>query len=231
MTKLRVLIVDDHPMMRAALRAAVDAEPDLEVVGEAANGRQAVQQFRALRPAVTVMDLYLPSQDGLQATAEIVAADPAARILMLTSATEDSKVKVALQAGALGYVLKDAPPEEFLDGLREVASGRLFLPAAVAAKLAASLRPDRHAQADLSQLALPALTPREREVLALLGEGLSNAAIAERLSLSESTVRVHLFHLLRKLNLEDRNQAIVYALKTKPSEGPAPNSPVALTPK
>jgi DNA-binding NarL/FixJ family response regulator len=223
MVKLRVLIVDDHPMMRAALRAAVDAEPDLEVAGEAANGRQAVQQYLALRPAVTVMDLYLPSQDGLQATAEIVAADPAARILMLTSATEDSKVKAALQAGALGYILKDAPPEEFLDGLREVAGGRLFLPAAVAAKLAASLRPSHRVPAEPSQPTPPALTPREQEVLALLGEGMSNTAIAEHLSLSESTVRVHLFHLLRKLNLEDRNQAIVYALKTKSGGGLAPH--------
>jgi DNA-binding NarL/FixJ family response regulator len=187
----------------------VDAEPDLTGAGEAANGRQAVQRYLALRPAVTVMDLYLPLQDGLQATAEIIAADPGARILFFTSSTEDSKVGAAMQAGALGYVLKDAPREEFLEGVRRVAAGRVFLPADSASKLAASLRP-----AEPAAPAAANLTQREQAVLTLVGEGLSNAAIAHRLGLSEATVRVHLFRLLGKLGLQDRNQAIVYVQKT-----------------
>jgi DNA-binding NarL/FixJ family response regulator len=210
MPKIRVLIVDDHPMMRTALAAAVEAEPDLEVAGEAVNGKQAAQRYLALRPDVTVMDLYLPLQDGLQATAEIIAADPAARIIFLTSSTEDSKVSAALQAGALGYLLKDAPREEFLEGVREVAAGRVFLPAAAASKLAPSLHPVEPAAP-----ATTSLTRREQDVLTLVGEGLSNAAIAHRLGLSEATVRVHLFNLLRKLGLEDRNQAIVYMQAAK----------------
>jgi NarL family two-component system response regulator LiaR len=214
MKTIRVLIVDDHPMMREALRNALSAEADLEVAGEAVNGAQAVQRTLFLQPDVVVMDLYLPVKDGLQATAEILDAWPEARILVITSSTEDEKVLAAVQAGALGYLLKDASRRQFVDGVKAVARGELYLPPGVAEKLARGVRGARAAAGARPQPGgqpPPALTGREAEVLGLLGEGLANAEIAARLGLSESTVRVHVHNLLEKLNLETRSQAIVYA--------------------
>jgi NarL family two-component system response regulator LiaR len=210
MKAIRVLVIDDHPMMRESMRMAVEVEPDMRVVGEAANGQQAVQLALTLRPDVIVMDLFLPVQDGIAATAEIIAHNPEARILAMTSARDDEQVKAAIQAGAVGYILKDASRVQFLQGVREVACGRTFLPPDVVTKLANSLRHSHHTSVpDLHTTEL--LTRRQQEVLALLGEGLSNQAIAERLTLSESTVRVHIYNILNRLDLEDRNQAIVYA--------------------
>jgi DNA-binding NarL/FixJ family response regulator len=212
MSPIRVLVVDDHPMMREALCAALEAEPDLEVVGEATNGHQAVLRTLALKPDVIVMDLYLPGKDGVAAIAEIIARYPEARILVVTSSTEDEKVMAAVQAGAIGYLLKNAPRATFIHGVREVARGNSFMPPEVAAKLARQMCRRETGPAVPDDPVEP-LTPREKEVLSLLGEGMSNHAIALTLSLSESTVRVHVYNILGKLGLEDRNQAIVYALR------------------
>jgi DNA-binding NarL/FixJ family response regulator len=210
MQTIRILIVDDHPMMREAMRTAIEDEEDLELAGEAANGQQAILRALALKPDVIVMDLYLPGKDGVAASAEILASNPGARILIVTSSQEDEKVVAAIQAGARGYLLKDAPRRQFLQGIREVARGNLFLPPEIAEKLARGVRQDRLQEADRPPNT--PLTRREQEVLVYLGEGLSNRAIADALSLSESTVRVHLYNLMGKLGLESRSQAIVYAL-------------------
>jgi NarL family two-component system response regulator LiaR len=212
MKPIRIMIVDDHPMMREALRAAIEVEPDMQVAGEAANGQQAVFDALTLRPDVIVMDLYLPVKDGVEAISEIVSQWPSARILAITSSNDDAKVVAAVEAGAIGYLLKDVSREQFLFGVREVARGETVLPPDVATRLARGIRRKHLANASDGESVRP-LTRREREVLALLGQGLSNQAIAQQLVLSESTVRVHVYNILHKLSLADRNQAIVYALR------------------
>jgi DNA-binding NarL/FixJ family response regulator len=210
--KIRVLIVDDHPLFREALCSAVEAEEEYMVIGQVCDGGQAVTSALELKPDVIIMDLNLPVKSGVQAIAEILAMDPDARILAITSAIEDEKVFSAVQAGASGYILKDASRDQFMLGLKEVAAGNQFLPSDVAAKLARSVRQKKTAEMEGDQ-PHELLTAREKEILILLGEGHSNKTIAQKLFLSESTVRVHLFNILVKLKLEDRNQAIVYALK------------------
>ena len=211
MKKISILIVDDHPMLREALRGVIEMEDDMEVIAEAGNGQQGVARALALKPDVIVMDLYLPIMDGITAIGEIMAANPAARILAITSSTEDEMVVATVQAGASGYLLKDASGELFISALRQVAQGMLFFPPAVSEKMARGMR-QRSTHEREKAVANP-LTRREQEILELLGDGLSNSLIAARLYLSESTVRVHIFNLLGKLHLQDRNQAIVYALK------------------
>lgn len=216
MKSIRILLVDDHPMMREALRVVLEIEPAMQVVAEAADGQQAIQYALALQPDVIVLDLYLPVKDGIEVIAEILDQQPQARILAITSSTSDERVVAAIQAGAMGYLLKDASREEFLRGVREVAAGNTFLPPDVAAKLARGVRHSRNPLPQNDSLVEP-LTPREQEVLALLSEGLSNRAIAGRLHLSGSTVRVHVSNILGKLGLENRNQAIVYVLRQERS--------------
>jgi DNA-binding NarL/FixJ family response regulator len=211
MKKISILIVDDHPMLREALRGAIEMEDDMEVVAEAGNGPQGVARALALKPDVIVMDLYLPIMDGITAVGEIMAANPAARILAITSSTEDEMVVATVQAGASGYLIKDASRDQFIIALRQVAQGKLFFPPEISEKMARGMR--QHSVQEREEVVLTPLTRREQEVLDLLGEGLSNALIAARLHLSESTVRVHIFNLIDKLHLTDRNQAIVYALK------------------
>jgi two-component system, NarL family, response regulator LiaR len=212
--KIRVLIVDDHPLFREALCSAVEAEEEYMVIGQVCDGGQAVTSALELKPDVIIMDLNLPVKSGVQAIAEILAMDPDARILAITSAIEDEKVFSAVQAGASGYILKDASRDQFMHGLKEVAAGNQFLPPEVSAKLARSVRQKKTAEMEGEQHH-ELLTTREKEILILLGEGHSNKTIAQKLFLSESTVRVHLFNILVKLKLEDRNQAILYAIKQK----------------
>lgn len=215
MSKIRILIVDDHPLMREALRAAIVAEDDLEVVGQAPGGAEAVQLARGLEPDLTIMDLLMPGTDGLQAIAAIHAERPQARILAFTSSTDESKVLAAVQAGALGYILKDAHREELLSAIRQVSQGHAYLPSAVALKLIHGVR---HPPAELpptpeGEVPLGRLTARQKEVLELLTQGLSTQEVAAKLVLSEATVRSHIFHLLGALGLENRRQAVAHVLR------------------
>jgi DNA-binding NarL/FixJ family response regulator len=239
---IRVLVVDDHPLMREALVAALEGEPDLLVAGAANNGVQALQSFRNLRPDVVIMDLMMPVRDGVAATRDILAEDPNARVLVLTSAVGDERLVQALTAGALGYLLKDAEREEILEGVRKVAQGELFLPAQAAGKLVRAIQQGGPGTAsagtvpagtvsagmmpgammsgammsgDMTHLPLaeegtPLLSPRQLDVLALAAEGLSDAEIAARLVLSESTVRVHFHHIIEKLGAADRAAALAW---------------------
>ncbi len=207
---LRVLVVDDHPLMREALRMAIEDEPDMQIVGEATNGVEAVQQALALNPDVTVMDLFLPKKSGLEAIAEISTANPHTRILVLTSSADENMVHAAIQAGVLGYLLKDSKRLELLRAIREVGQGNSYLSPDVAVKLANGVR--RRGKPNTPPLVEP-LTEREQEVLKLVGQGASNREIAQKLSLTEGTVRTHVHNILGKLGLTNRNQAILFAVR------------------
>lgn len=204
---IRVLVVDDHPLMRDALASALQGEPDLVVAGLASNGQQALHSYLALQPDVVIMDLMMPVRDGVAATADILAHDAAARILVLTSAVGDDRVVQALAAGAQGYLLKDAERDQILEGVRRVAGGELFLPPESAGKLVRALQQGGNPAAVLSS---PLLSPRQLDVLSLAAGGLSDAQIAGRLILSESTVRVHFHHIIEKLGVIDRAAAITW---------------------
>ena len=227
MNKIRILIVDDHPLMREALRAAIVAEDDLEVVGQAPGGAEAVPLARALQPDLTIMDLLMPGTDGLQAITAIHAEMPHARILAFTSSTEESKVLAAVQAGALGYILKDAQREELLAAIRQVSRGHAYLPSAVALKLIHSVQRRQTELPPASDVPLERLTTRQIEVLELLTQGLSTQEVAAKLVLSEATVRSHIFHLLGALGLENRRQAVQHILRRGGTGKlpPAPPSP------
>ncbi len=207
---IRILVVDDHPMMREALCAAIQDEEDMQVIGEATNGIEAVHQARALAPDVTIMDMFLPGKSGLEAIAEIKAQDPAARILVLTSSTDENMVLAAVQAGVLGYLLKDSHRVQLLQAIRSVSQGQSFLSPDVAQKLASGVR--RQGKQATPPPVEP-LTDRERQVLKLIGQGASNREIAQKLSLTEGTVRTHVHNILGKLGLANRNQALLYAVR------------------
>jgi two-component system, NarL family, response regulator LiaR len=207
--KLRVLVVDDHPLMRRALCDLIADESDLSVVGEAADGEAAVELAATLHPDLIVLDLLLPRKDGLTVARELTATHPSAHILALTSSSDREMVAAAIEAGVLGYVIKEVQPEELLHALREVGHGREYIPPALAFRLAR--------QPVTPELSTTPLTPREQEVLRLLGHGDSNRDIARQLSISEHTVRAHVFHLLNKLGLENRAQAALYAAKHFPA--------------
>jgi len=210
MSLIRILIVDDHPLMRSALRAAFETEPDMQVAGEAVNGQQAVEMALAWQPDVVVMDLLMPVRDGLSAIAALRQHNPDTRILALTSSIDDRNVEAAVQAGALGYLRKDVQRVELAQAVREVANGRVYLPPAVTDSLVRRMR--RPAEAPAATLSEP-LTEREHEALDLLAQGCSNREIAEAMRVSEGTVRTHVHNTLRKLGLKHRGQAILYALQ------------------
>ncbi len=198
---IRVLIVDDHLVVRAGLTTILGAALDIEVVGEAADGREAVARYAALRPDAVLMDLRMPGMDGVAAITAIRRDDPAARVVVLTMYEGDVDIHRALTAGAIGYLLKDTPAADLFAAVRSAAVGRRALPAAVALALA-----EYTPRIDL--------TEREVEVLRLVALALSNAEIAERLVLTEATVKTHVSSILRKLGLRDRVQAVVYAYET-----------------
>jgi two-component system, NarL family, response regulator LiaR len=205
---IRLLIADDHPIVRKGLAALMDEQPDIQVVAEASDGREAIAAAREFQPDVILLDLMMPNVDGLAAIIKIKRDQPDARILVLTSYFEDDQVFPAIKAGALGYLLKDSAPQELLHAIREIARGQSALHPAIALKV---IRELNHSS-DLPPTTDP-LTPRELEVLTLLGQGLSNAEIAARLTISERTVGTHISNILGKLHLASRTQAALYALR------------------
>jgi DNA-binding NarL/FixJ family response regulator len=213
-TRLRVLVVDDDDLMRAGLRAVLSSDESIEVVGEAADGRQAVEQTRLLAPDVVLMDVRMPTLDGIAATRQIVAAGPRARILVLTTFSDDDYVLGALAAGASGFLLKRTRPEQLIDAIHTVADGDCLLSPTVTRTVIARVAQSRAALDPATQRRLRTLTPRERDVLELVARGLSNAEIAATLVVEESTVKTHMKRILAKLDLRDRVQAVVLAYES-----------------
>jgi len=209
---VRVLLVDDQLLVRSGLKMIVDAQPDLEVVGEAADGREALEAFHRLKPDVIVMDIRMPHLDGVEATRRLAGPESPyrARVLILTTFDLDEYVYDALCAGAAGFMLKDAPPSELVNGIRVVADGDALLAPSVTRRLIASyvhkVSPKPRVQAGIDQL-----TDREVEVLKLVAKGLANAQIAEALVVGETTVKTHVARLLDKLELQNRVQAAILA--------------------
>lgn len=207
---IRVLVVDDQALVRSGFRMMLEAEDDIEVIGEAADGKEAIDRHRVLRPDVVVMDVRMPEMDGVEATRLInEQAGDRARILIVTTFDLDDYVHTALRAGASGFLLKDAPPEQLVDAVRVVAAGDALLAPSVTRRLIERFT-DEPAQA-APPIELDQLTEREREVLQEVAKGSSNAEIAEALFVSETTVKTHVGHLLSKLGLRDRVQAVVWA--------------------
>jgi DNA-binding NarL/FixJ family response regulator len=208
---IRVLVADDQSMIRAGFRLLLAREPDIDVVAEASNGVEAVQQAARFSPTVVLMDIRMPELDGIQATRQILAAEPAARILILTTFDLDEYVYEALEAGASGFVLKDDPPEQLIAALRTVAAGDALLSPAVTKsvirKFAQLPRPERPKAVD-------ELTARELDIFRLMADGLSNGEISQRLFIGDTTVKTHVTHILQKLGLRDRVQAVVLAYQT-----------------
>jgi DNA-binding NarL/FixJ family response regulator len=207
MTPIRVLLCDDQALVRSGFRMILDARPDLEVVGEAEDGVEAVEQTRALNPDVVLMDVRMPNLDGIGATRQVVSSGSTARVLILTTFDPDEYVYEAIRAGASGFLLKDVEPEELADAIRVVAAGNALLGSTVTQRLL-----ERFAgSAPVRAPSLDELTERELEILRLVAEGLSNAEIAERLFVSEATVKSHVSSVLRKLGVRDRVQAVIAA--------------------
>jgi len=208
---VRVLVADDQSMVRAGFRMLLSREQDVEVVAEASNGREAVEAAARFRPTVVLMDIRMPELDGLQATRRILADDDTARILILTTFDLDEYIYEALRAGASGFVLKDDPPEQLLAAIRTVAAGDALLSPAVTKRVIRQFaripRPSPPRQLD-------ELTERELDVFRLIARGLSNAEIGQQLYISDTTVKTHITHILQKLGLRDRVQAVVLAYET-----------------
>ena len=201
MPRVRIVLADDHPIVRSGLTSVLASQPDCEVVGEAGDGEAAIALARALAPDVVLMDLRMPGVDGVEATRRIAREDPRVRVLVLTTYASDAAVLQAVAAGAVGYLLKDAPPEELFRAVRAVARGERYLAPAATARLVAHHQRPRGA-----------LTARERDVLEQLARGASNKAIAARLGISEPTVKAHLVHVFEKLGADSRTAAVRAAL-------------------
>jgi DNA-binding NarL/FixJ family response regulator len=210
---LDVLIVDDQALVRAGFRMILEAEPDFRVVGEAANGLVAVEEARRLQPDIVLMDVRMPEMDGIEATRRLLADGDGPKVVMLTTFDMDEYVYGALQAGASGVLLKDTPPEQLVAGIRSVASGdSLLAPSVTRRMIEEFVRRPRTTSAPPS--VVTDLTAREREVLQLIARGMSNAEIAEAFVVSETTVKTHVTHVLMKLGLRDRVQAVVFAYES-----------------
>jgi len=205
---IRVLVADDQSMVRAGFRMLLTGEQDIEVVAEASNGREAVAMAERFNPAVVLMDIRMPEIDGLEATRRILAANQAARILILTTFGLDEYVYEALRAGASGFVLKDDPAEQLISAVRTVAAGNALLSPAITKRV---IRQSTRITRPAPPKELGELTEREREILRLIATGLSNAEIGRGLYISETTVKTHVTHILQKLGLRDRVQAVVLA--------------------
>jgi DNA-binding NarL/FixJ family response regulator len=208
---ISILVADDQALMRTGFRMILDAQEDLEVVGEAIDGADAVRQFERLGPDVVVMDVRMPTMDGIEATRRLKQREPPARVLILTTFDLDEYVYEALRAGASGFLLKDRPPEELVAAVRVVASGDALLAPSVTRRLIEEFARRTPAA---TRDELHELTDREREVLVLIARGLSNAEIAKALYVAETTVKTHVGHVLSKLRLRDRAQAVVLAYES-----------------
>jgi DNA-binding NarL/FixJ family response regulator len=219
---VRVLIVDDDDLMRAGLRGVLAEDPEIELAGEAADGRQAVHRARVTQPDVVLMDVRMPDLDGISATRELLAATPELKVMIVTTFEQDDYIFGALRAGASGFLLKRTRPEDLVAAIHTVAAGEALLSPSVTSRVVARMagepEPDAGRDARLSEL-----TAREREVLVLVARGLSNAEIAAELVIEESTVKTHVKRILMKLRLRDRIQAVIFAYEsglTRP--GPRP---------
>lgn len=216
--KIRVLIVDDHAMVRQGLRTFLELQDTptlpIEVTGEAANGIEAVKLAKQTQPDIVLLDLVMPEMDGLQATPKIIAASPQSRVIILTSFGEEDKVLPAIRAGAQGYLLKDIPPTELVQAVREAYQGKVQLHPEIAKKLMMLAVAREAPTVDRTAPELEnGLTDREQDVLQLIADGMNNREIAEKLVISEKTVKTHVSNILSKLNLDDRTQAAIYALR------------------
>ncbi|HUN60894.1 MAG TPA: response regulator transcription factor [Candidatus Sulfotelmatobacter sp.] len=199
-TRIQILCVDDHPLVREGLAAVINSQPDMVLLAQASNGKEALQEFRMKQPDVTLMDLRLPGQSGIDAVIAIRNEFPDARIIMLTTFEGDVEIQRALEAGARGYLLKSMPPKELLEVIRQVHTGKKRIPAQIAAQLAEHLSDE-------------ALTGREIEVLSQIAGGNRNRDIAEKLFITEETVKVHIKHIMEKLGASDRTQAVAIGIR------------------
>ncbi|MYV97353.1 response regulator transcription factor [Streptomyces sp. SID3343] len=215
---IRVILVDDQPLLRTGFRMILEAEPDIAVVGEAADGEQAVEQVRALQPDVVLMDIRMPRMDGVEATRRIAGSgregESQARVLVLTTFDLDEYVVEALRAGASGFLLKDVPADDLVTAIRVIAEGEALLAPSITRRLLDMYAARLPSAEDPTPDTLAMLTEREVEVLRLVARGMSNAEIAAELYVSETTVKTHVGHVLTKLGLRDRVQAAVYAYES-----------------
>jgi len=205
--RVRLVIADDHPVVRQGLRAFLETQPEVEILGEAVDGEDAVSQVERLLPDIVLMDVVMPKIDGIEAIRRIRAISPSTQAIVLTSFADDEKIVAAVRAGAAGYLLKDARPQELIDAIRAVARGEALLAPTVAARLLREL--SRPSEDEASSI----LTARELDVLRLIASGRSNKEIAIDLVLSEKTVKTHVSNILAKLHLADRTQAALYAVR------------------
>ena len=211
---LGVLIADDQALVRAGFRMILESETDLEVVGEAADGREAIEETARLQPDVVLMDVRMPELDGIEAARQLLASNGSAKVVMLTTFDLDEYVYEALRAGASGFLLKDVPPEQLVAGIRAVASGDALLAPSITRRVIEAFVQTPPPAAREQHSKLEELTTRELDVLKLLARGLSNAEIAAELVVSDTTVKTHVAHILMKLDQRDRVQAVVFAYET-----------------
>jgi len=211
---IRIVIADDQTLVRDGFRMILDAQDDIEVVGEAADGLEAVARTRELRPDVVLMDIRMPGRDGLEATREVLCESPQTHVLILTTFDLNEYVYEAMKAGASGFLLKDIPRSQLIEGIRTVAAGDALLAPAITRRLIEQFVRRPPASVRPAPPTLDALTPREREVLELVARGRSNTEIATGLYVSEATVKTHVAHALRKLGLRDRVHAVVFAYES-----------------